>query len=140
MERKQTARAATYAERLIAVMAKHGKPEGMSAADWERKRNVALGRSRWIAGIAHSEKSQHFEADRDLRAALPLIKGNDAMLASALFYLGLANYQLGASTHDKPRVLEAAKFSEQAAAIKGPLSQQAWHNAQAMRTEAQKIR
>jgi hypothetical protein len=140
MNRKQTDRASNYAERLIAVMAKHGKPEGMSAADWERKRSAAIGRSRWIAGVAHSEKGQHFEADKDLRAALPLIKGNDNMTASALFYLGVANYQLGASMRDRTRILEAAKFSDQAATIKGPLSQHAWRNAQAMRAEAQKLR
>jgi hypothetical protein len=140
MNRKQPDRASVYAERLLGVLMKHPQPEGMSAADWERKRTAALGRTRWIAGVAHSEKGQHFEADRDLRAALPLIKSNAAMTASALFYLGVANYQLGASMRDKARILEAAKFSDQAAAIKGPLSQQAWRNAQAMRAEAQKLR
>jgi hypothetical protein len=140
MNRKQTDRALQYAERVISVLGKHRKPEGMPAADWERKRTLAIGRTRWIAGICHAEKAQHFEADKDLRAALPLIAGNDAMMASALFYLGLANYQLGATMREKPRILEAAKFSEQAAAIKGPLSQQAWRNAQAMRAEAQKMK
>jgi hypothetical protein len=41
---------------------------------------------------------------------------------------------------DKARVTEAAKFSDQAAAIKGPLQQQAWTNAQVMKTEAGKMR
>lgn len=140
MNRKQTDRASMYAERLLAVLSNHPKPEGVSAADWERKRVAAMGRARWIAGVAHSEKGQHYEADKDLRAALPLIKGNSAMTASALFYLGVANYQLAASMRDKARMLEAAKLSDQAAAIKGPLAQQAWRNAQAMRAEAQKLR
>ena len=140
MDRKQTDRALQYAERVISVLGRHGKPDGMSAADWERKRRLAQGRTRWIAGICHEEKGQHFEADKDLRVALPLISGSDAMMASALFYLGLANYQLGATMREKPRILEAAKLSEQAAAIKGPLSQQAWRNAQAMRAEAQKVK
>lgn len=140
MDRKQTDRAAVFAERAIAVLAKHPKPDGLPAADWERKRSLATGRCRWIAGVAHGEKGQHYEADRDLRAALPLIAGNDTMTASALFYLGVANYQLGAAMRDRARILEAAKFSDQAAAIKGPLSQHAWRNAQAMRAEAQKLR
>ena len=63
---------------------------------------------------------QYFEADKELRAALPLIQGNTAMTAPALFYLGMANYDLGRRTMSKARVPEAAKFSEQAAAIKGP--------------------
>ena len=140
MNRKQTDRALGYAERLLAVLRKHPKPESLSAADWERKRSAALGRSRWIAGVAHSEKNQHYEADQDLRAALPLVKGDDVMTASALFYLGLANYQLAGMTRDKARMLEAVKFSEQAAAVKGPFSQQAWRNAQLMRREAERLR
>ncbi|MCL5745539.1 MAG: hypothetical protein M1541_16715 [Acidobacteria bacterium] len=140
MNRRQSDRAAGYAERLIAVLNRHPKPEGMSAADWERKRSSALGRAHWIAGLVHSEKTQYFEADKDLRAALPLIKGNDAMMAAALFHLGVANYQLGAAARNRARVLEAAKFSDQAAAIPGPLAQQAWRNAQVMKTEAGKMR
>jgi hypothetical protein len=138
--RKQYDSANSYAERLIATMNKHPKPEGQSAADWERKKSLALGRGYWIAGLTHSEKTQFYDADKDLRAALPYLKGNEPMLAPALFYLGVANYQLGSAARSRARVLEAATFSEQAAAIKGPLSQQAWSNAQAMKAEAAKLR
>lgn len=140
MTRKQNDRALNYAERAIKAASNHPKPEGMSAADWERRKSVTLGHSRWIAGVMHGEKQQFFEADKDLRAALPLIKGNDSMVASALFYLGIANYQLGMATRNKAQVIEASKFSEQAAGIKGPLSQQAWRNSVVMKTEADKIR
>jgi hypothetical protein len=138
--RKQFDSAISYAERLIAAMNKHQKPEGMAAADWERKKSLALSRGHWIAGLAHSEKTQWYDADKDLRAALPYIKGNDAMMAPALFYLGVANYQLGSMARNRARVLEAATFSTQAAAIKSPLSDQAWRNAQAMKLEAAKLR
>jgi hypothetical protein len=40
----------------------------------------------------------------------------------------------------KALVLEAAQFSKQAAAIQGPLAQQAWHNAQVMKDEAARMR
>ena len=75
-----------------------------------------------------------------LRAALPMIKDNPGMNGAALFYLGVANFELGKMTLNKARVLEAAKFSEQAAAIPGPLAQQAWKNAQIIKTEAGKMR
>jgi hypothetical protein len=138
--RKQGDRAAVYAERLIAAVERHGKPEGMTAADWERKRTNLLGRGHWIAGIAHSEKNQYAEADKDLRAALPAIQGNDSMAGPALFYLGIANYQIGKLTLDKKRVLEAASFSEKAAAIAGPFAEQAWRNVAAMKKEAAAMR
>jgi tetratricopeptide (TPR) repeat protein len=138
--RKQSERAAGYAERLIGVLDRHGKPEGVSAADWDRKRINLLGRAHWIAGIAHSEKNQYAEADKDLRAALPVIQGNESMAGPALFYLGIANYQIGKLTLNKARVLEAAAFSEKAAAIAGPFSQQAWRNVAAMKKEAGAMR
>lgn len=140
MNRKQTDRTHGHAERLLAVVGKHPKPEGLSPADWERKRSAALGRGYWIAGIVHSEKTQYYEADKDLRAALPLVKGNDAMMAPALFQLGVANYQLGKTLMRKAQVLEAVKFSEQAAAIKGPYAEQASRNAYIMKTDAAKMR
>ncbi len=62
------------------------------------------------------------------------------MLEPALFHLGLANYQLGRMTMRKARILEAAGFSEKAAALGGPLAQQAWHNALVMKDEAGRMR
>jgi len=138
--RKQSDRALGYAKRLTAVLNKHAKPEGMSAADWERKRGAELASAYWIAGVVQAEKGVYFEADKDLRAALPLVGGNEARKAAALFYLGLANYQLGKMTLKKAQVLEAVQFSKEAAAIQGPLAQQAWHNAQVMKDEAARMR
>jgi hypothetical protein len=140
MEKKQAGSALNYAQRLVAVLSRHPQPEGMPASDWGRKRTAALGRAHWIAGLVQSERNQWFAADKSLRAALPLVKGNDAMTAPALYYLALANYQLGKMTLNKAQVLEAAKFSEQAAAINGPLKQNAWRNAVVMKAEADRMR
>jgi hypothetical protein len=140
ISRKQSDRALGYARRLLAALPKRPKPEGMSSADWERKRNAALGRGHWVAGHVYFEKSQMYQADQELRAALPLIKGNDALLGPALFHLGVANFQLGKTMMKKAQVLEAAKFSEQAAAIKGPLAQEAAHNALLMKAEGERMR
>jgi hypothetical protein len=121
-------------------MNKHGKPEGMSAAEWERQRAVRLGRAYWFAGVIHANKQLWGPANQELRSALPLIKDNDTLAATALFYLGVANYQLGKLTLSKAQVLEGAKFSEQAAALQSPYAQQAWRNAQISKTEAGKMR
>ncbi len=140
MSRKQSDRALRYANQLVAALKGHPKPENMTAAAWQRKRDVSLGRGYWIAGIIQSEQAKYSGADQALRAALPLIEGNDQMMAAALFHLGVVNYQLGRLTNNKPRVLEAAKFSDKAAAIKSPYAQEAWRNAHIMRTEAVKMR
>jgi tetratricopeptide (TPR) repeat protein len=140
MSRKQTDRALTYANKLTAVLANHPKPETLSAADWERKRNAGLARGYWVAGVIYGEKGNYAAADKKLRSALPLVKGNDAMTGPALFYLGMANYQLGKMTLNKALVLEAAKFSEQSAALEGAYAEQARHNAIVMKADAGKMR
>ncbi len=140
MSRQQNDRALSYANRLVAALVNHPKPEGIPAAAWQRKRDASLGRGYWIAGIVQSGQNKYSPADKALRAALPLIKDNDQMLAAALFNLGVVNYQLGRIMNHRPRVLEAAKFSERAAAIKSPYAQEAWRNAHIMRTEALKMR
>ena len=140
LTRKQADRALAFANRLTAVLSKHPKPETFSVADWERKRNAGLGRGYWVAGVIYGEKGNYAAADKKLRAALPLIKGNDAMMGPALFHLGMANYQLGKMTLNKALVLEAAKFSEQSALIESVYADQARHNAIVMKAEAGRMR
>jgi len=140
MAAQQGARAQGYANRLVAAMGKRAKPEGASEADWEKKKSTALGRGYWISGMVSGEANQYAFADRNLRAALPYIKGNDAMTAPALFYLGVANYNLGKMTMNKAKVLEGAKFSDQCAAMPGQYAAQAWKNSAIMKTDAGKMR
>jgi len=125
---KQSDRAAAYAERAIAAITKRGKA------------GLTLGQAYWIAGIVHMEKSQFFDANKDLRAALPFVKGSDTMMGAALFHLGVANYQLGRTYMRKAQVVEAVKFSEEAAKIRSPYAEQANRNAYIMRTEGAKMR
>ncbi len=139
LSRKQTDRALSYANRIIATAGKKA-PEGISDAEWERTKSAALGRGYWIAGVIHGDQGKYKDADRELRAALPLIKGNNAMLGPALFYLGVANYNLSNMTANKAKMVEAAKFSEQAAAIAGPYQDQAYKNSNAMKAQADKMR
>ena len=137
---KQNDRAITYANRLVAAVGKHGKPENLTAADWEKKRTNALMRGYYTAGVLAGEKGQDSAADKSLRAALPLIQGNNALLAPALFYLGRSNYNIAKATASKARMLEAAKFSDQCAAITSEYAEQAYKNALIMKTEAGKMR
>lgn len=140
VNRNQPERALVYANRLVAVLAKHSRPEGITTAQWDRKRTTSMGRGYWISGVIYGERGQYLNADKNLRAALPLIQGNEAMMGAALFYLGMANYQLGKMTLSKARVLEAARFSDQAAALNSPYADQARHNALVMKNEAARMR
>ena len=140
INRKQTERALNYANKLTAVLTNHSKPDTLSAVEWDRKRSAGLGRGYWVSGVIYSEKGNYAAADKKLRAALPYIKGSDAMMGPALFYLGMANYQLGKMTLNKGLVAEAAKFSEQSAAIESAYAEQARHNALVMKNEAARMR
>jgi hypothetical protein len=136
----QNDRASAYAKRLAAAANKRAKPEGMDAAEWEKQKALYLGTGYLVAGVVSAQKSLWVDADKNLRAALPYVKTDKAREAQALFYLGVANYNYGKMTLSKAKVMEAAKFSDQCAQIEGPFQQQAWHNAQAMKTEAGAMR
>jgi len=139
LSRKQTDRALSYANRIVADAGRKA-PEGIDAAEWERTKTAALGRGYWIAGVIHGDQGKYKDADRELRGALPLIKGNNGMLGPALFYLGVANYNLSNMTANKAKMVEAAKFSQESAAIPGPYQDQAYKNSLAMKTQAEKMR
>jgi hypothetical protein len=140
MAKNQMDKALGLGRRLVAATGKRQKPEGMPEAEFEKDRSLNLGYGNMIVGMVLVAKTQYFEANKSLRAALPSIQGNQGWLGATLFQLGIVNYQLGKQTLNKAQVLEGAKFSEQAAAIKGPNQQQAGNNAQVMKTEAGKMR
>lgn len=135
LSRQQTDRAVGLANRAIAATGKK-PPEGTSTAEWEPMK----GRAYFIIGFSACQHNKYAEADRNLRAALPLIKGDNGMLGPSLFCLGVANYNLANLTASKAKMTEAAKFSEQAAAIPGPTQDQAYKNSIAMKQAADRMR
>jgi hypothetical protein len=139
LARKQTDRAVSLANRMVTAANKK-PPEGVSAADWEHTKGTILGQAYYIIGTNACERNKFADADRNLRAALPYIKGNTAMLGPTYFCLGVVNYNLANMTANKAKMLEAAKFSEQAAAIPGPTQDQAYKNSLAMKAAADKMR
>jgi hypothetical protein len=136
--KRQTDKALGYAKKMVAA-ASH-KPEDLPAPDWERLKNAGLSRGYWYSGVIEAEKSQFFPCDTDLKLALPLVKGNDAMYGPALYYLGMCNYKIAHETRDKQRMNEAQKFSDEAAHIKSSVQTQAYNNAAAIKAEAAKMR
>jgi hypothetical protein len=137
----QTDRELTFATRIIALWNSHPKaPEGVPAAEWDGKRDISLGPAYYMAGMIYASRARWMDADQNLRASLSYAKNNPTTNGNALLQLGVANYNIGKATMNKARMLDAVKFSQQAAAVPGPAAQQAWHNAQVMKAEADKMR
>ena len=139
-QRNQNDKAVSYAQRLIAALGKRGKSEIMPDAEWQKKKNAMLGSAHLVSGVVYVAQTRYYYADKELRAALPFVKGDDAQTATALFNLGVANYQLGSTGMNKAQVLEGMRFSQQCAAIKSQYQEQAARNAQAMKSYAASMR
>jgi hypothetical protein len=121
------------AGKLVAVMSKKAKPEGMSDADWTAKKDAYLGAGYFYGGASACGSQRWAECERNMKAAEGLVKGGQ--LGSAYFYLGLADYQLGTLTQDRTKIQAALKYSQQAAAIPGPNQGQASQNVAAMQKQ-----
>jgi tetratricopeptide (TPR) repeat protein len=135
LQKNRTDKAITYASKVIEVLPSRPAPEGISAADWAKTKQAMVGRAQWIAGVGYGAENKFGPADKALRAALPALGGNGQLTATALFYLGLSNYQLGKTLGDKARTREGLKFFEQCAAIKSTVQDQALKNVRTIRGE-----
>jgi len=121
------------AGKLVAVMSKKTKPEGMSDAAWTSKKDAYLGAGYFYGGASACGAQRWAECERSMKAAEGLVKGGQ--LGSAYFYIGLAEYQLGTLTQDRTKIQAALKYSQQAAAIPGPNQGQASQNVAAMQKQ-----
>jgi len=135
LQKNHTDKAIAYATKVTEVLASKPAPEGIGAADWEKTKQAMLGRAHWIAGVGYGAENKFGPADKALRAALPAVAGNSQLTATALFYLGLSNYQLGKTLGDKPRIREGLKYFEQCSAIKSTVQELALKNVRAIRGE-----
>jgi hypothetical protein len=99
-----------------------------------KTKGAGLATGYFVAGVISGAKNAWADCDRDLKGALPLVHDN-YKLGIVYFYLGLANFQLGKQTMDKPRMQSGLKYSQQSAAIAGPMKDQAYHNVLAIQNE-----
>jgi hypothetical protein len=99
-----------------------------------RLKGAGLATGLFVAGVINGAKTSWLDCDRDLKAALPLVKDN-YKLGIVYFYLGLSEYQLGKMTMDRTKMQSGLKYSQQAAAIAGPMKDQAYHNVLAIQNE-----
>jgi hypothetical protein len=115
-----------YTSKLVDLMNSKPKPEGVADADWETRKKSFLGLAYYISGKQHFTANKFSLADKQLRAALPLL--DPTVKPEVLFLLGLANYKM-------ERIQDAADFNKQCAAIKSPFQAQAAKNLAAIRSQ-----
>jgi tetratricopeptide (TPR) repeat protein len=128
-------RVLSFSLRIIEVLQRKPKPDGVSIDDWERKRARYLGAANWMAGIVYGKQGRYGLSDRYLRASLGYIRDNVQALAAAYFYLGYDNYAMAGELHDRGRAVEAVRYSKLCTAIDGPFQSLAYKNLQVLRNE-----
>jgi tetratricopeptide (TPR) repeat protein len=117
-----------YSAKVVELMNTKPKPEGVSDDDWAKRKKTMSGLAHNMSGKTLFQQKKLAPADKELRAALPLVEGNDQLKAETLFYAGLVNYQM-------KNLPDALKFNQQCAAIKSPFQAQAAKNAGVMRQQ-----
>jgi hypothetical protein len=99
-----------------------------------RLKGPGLATGYFVAGVIDGARTAWLDCNRNLKAALPLVHDN-YKLGIVYFYLGLSEFQLGKMTMDRPRMQTGLKYSQQSAAIAGPMKDQAYHNVLAIQNE-----
>jgi hypothetical protein len=125
----------TYSLRVLEVMDRKARPQGVTAEDWEKKKTRYTGGANWMVGVVYGKQARYGLSDRYLRAALAQIQDDAQLLAAAYFYLGYDNYALAGQLRDKGRAIEAAKFSKLCLAIDGPFQPLAQKNLEVLRND-----
>ena len=125
----------TYSLRVLEVLEKKRKPEGVTAEEWAKKKTRYTGGANWMVGVVYGKQARYGLSDRYLRAALDQIQDDAQLLAAAYFYLGYDNYALAGQLRDKARAVEAAKFSKLCLAIEGPFQPLAQKNLEVLRND-----
>jgi tetratricopeptide (TPR) repeat protein len=117
-----------YSAKVVELMNTKPKPQGVSDADWTKKKNTLSGVAHFLSGSTLYEQNKFPAADKEVRAAIPLVEGNDQLKAATLFYAGLANYKMN-------NVTDALRFNQQCAAIKSPFQAKANENIRVMKSQ-----
>src|SRR5581483_5142703 len=104
LRKKNAEKVHSYSAKLIEMMNAKPKPDGVSDADWQNRKNTFIGMGHYFNGKQYMAQNRFAPADKELRAALPLISSNEALKPEVLFLLGLANYKM-------EKIQEAANFN-----------------------------
>ena len=116
-QRRESARAIAFCQRLIEVMRTKQRPSNIGNADWERQKATCNGSAYYMIGFLQMEAGQYLSADSHFRGALAYL-GNGELAAIVLNSLGYVNLRLD-------KYGDALKFYKRCMDIKGPYQLQA---------------
>jgi tetratricopeptide (TPR) repeat protein len=131
--KKEPEKVHAYSAKLVELMASKPKPEGVADADWAARKNLITGLAHYMSGALYYREVKYPQADKELRAALPLVGSNQEIKAEVLYELGFANYKM-----EKPQ--DAADFYRDCAAIKSQFQPLATKNLQGLKTQYRGIK
>jgi tetratricopeptide (TPR) repeat protein len=135
MRARKAAGVVSYGTKALSALGSRTKETGMSDAEWASKKESMMGSAHWYIGVGYSLEGKYGPANRSLRTALPMLKGNEQLRGMALFYLGLANYSLGKTIGDRGQMRQGLQFFQQSAAVSNPMQDQASRNAKLVLNE-----
>jgi tetratricopeptide (TPR) repeat protein len=130
---KESEKVVAYSNKLAEVMQSKPKPNGVSDADWDNRKNTIIGLAHYMPGKLYFNEKKYGPAEKELRAALPMVENNAALKPEVLFLLGFSNYKL-----EQP--IEALKYLQQCAAIKSPFQAQAAKNVTVIKSQYRAVK
>jgi hypothetical protein len=120
---KDFEKAGGFAAKAIETLKAKTAPQGVDAAAWQKSHDAKLGRAYISAGSVASENKKYADADKSFRLALPLVQGDNELLAPTYFYLGFVNHEMAKALKlpaSRPVMAEAKKFTAACGEIAGP--------------------
>jgi tetratricopeptide (TPR) repeat protein len=117
-----------YSAKLVQLMTSKPKPEGVSDADWQNRKNTIVGIAHYMSGKLYYTQSKFAPADKELREALPLVQNNPQLKPEVLFLLGFANFKM-------EKIQDAFTFYKQCAEVKSSFAGTCAKNVTAIRTQ-----
>jgi tetratricopeptide (TPR) repeat protein len=120
---KNYEKAGAFSAKAVEALKAKTAPQGVDAAAWQKAHDTKLGRAYFISGTVANENKKYAEADKDFRAALPLVQGDEQLLAPTYFYLGFVNHAMAKSQKlpaSRTLLTDAKKFTTACAAIVSP--------------------
>jgi len=130
---KEPDKVITYSNKLAEVVNQKPKPEGMSDADWNTRKNVIICLAHYWPGKAYYTQKKYGAAAKELQVALSLADSNPALKPELLFMLGDSAYR-------QENIVEALKYFQQCAALKSNLQAQAAKNVAVIKSQYRAVK